>query len=160
MADFIGGLQEALKEESEWRASVLPRDESCCLLLPECAFVCDDRVKHVWTIATQSGIERIRGAARAMEQFQSLHWLTHVEQGRHESGRAWIDVDSRAFKHKGPRHAVSPFPRSWKFSYELPEGFHFDVTSNSAFHVIAHDRARHTAAALAHINIDPHGYVR
>lgn len=157
IGEFCAAITDVLKEELEWSAAVKPQDESCCLLLPECAFAANYAVKHLWEIAGQQGIERIRGAALASERFKSAHWLR-----RDDVRRAWIDEEGRAFDHHGPRHGVAPFPRSWKFSYQLPGGFHFDVTAmdSRAFRVIDWDKRRHAVSGLKHVNIDPHGYVR
>ena len=154
---FFEAINQFLGEELEWIQTVKPHDESCCLLFQECAFSAAGDVRHLWTVASEAGIERIRLAARASEQFKFRHWL------RHKNGsRAWIDGDDRVFDHRGPRHGVAPFPRAWKFSYQVVSGFHFDVTSRvlRAFHVHASDGCRHAASEGEHINIDPHGYVR
>jgi hypothetical protein len=155
--NFFGVINQFLSEELEWIETVKPRGESCSLLLPQCSFSAAAGVGHLWTAATEAGIERIRLAARVREQFESTHW-----SARRNGARAWTDVDGRVFDHRGPRHGVAPFPRGWKFSYEVVVGFHFDVTSRDsrAFHVVASDGHRHAAREDGHINIDPHGYVR
>jgi hypothetical protein len=157
IGDFSVAITEVLKEELEWNSAVKPQDESCCLLLPECAFVANDAVKHLWAIAAQPGIERIRGAALASEKFKSMHWLR-----RDDVRRVWIDQEGKAFDYHGQRHGVAPFPRSWKFSYQLPVGLHFDVTATDsrAFKVFDWDKNRHAVSGSKHVNIDPHGYVR
>jgi hypothetical protein len=76
--------------------------------------------------------------------------------------RVWVDSDSKAFDHRGARHGVAPFPRAWKFSYQVVPGFHFDVSSrvSRAFCVHASDGRRHDVLGSRHLNIDPHGWVR
>ena len=39
----------------------------------------------------------------------------------------WIDDRDLIFGRNGARHADAPFPRGWKFSYRLPDGFHYDI---------------------------------
>jgi hypothetical protein len=161
--EFFDAIRQVLREELEWSLTVKPRDEACCLLLPECAFAAHASVKDLWRIAGQPGLERIRGAARVVQRFGSTHWVPHVESERYnERERAWIDDDGRVFGHRGERHGVAPFPRSWKFSYQVPDGFHFDVTSkvSRGVHVTARDGKRHSASGSNHINMDPHGHVR
>src|SRR6266850_8182472 len=157
MGRFFQAINGVLDEELEWIDTVKPRDESSCLLLPECAFSAATAVRHLWTAATEAGIERIRLAARASERFGDMHWLSD------QSGaRSWIDIENRVFGHRGALHGVAPFPRSWKFSYRLLDGFHYDVTSRDsrAFHIKGPSGSRHTGSGHGHINIDPHGYVR
>ena len=157
MPQFFDTISEVLTEELEWSNNVKPRDESCCLLLPECAFTACADVKHLWTAASLPGMERIRLAARAREQFRDRHWLP-----RSGGARVWTDADDRAFDHRGARHAVAPFPRAWKFSYQVMPGFHFDVMSTASrpFSVQDHDARWHRARGHGHINIDPHGWIR
>lgn len=151
--EFLQHIESVLVEEIEWIKTVKPTDESRCLLLPECAFSAAADVRHLWTAATEPGIERIRLAARVSERFATTHW---------RGPRAWIDSDGRVFDHRGARHGVAPFPRAWKFSYQVPTGFHFDVTSRDSRGVSlrAFDGHRHSVSSSGHINIDPHGYVR
>jgi hypothetical protein len=155
--DWFRAIRGVLDEEIEWIETVKPQDVSCCLLLPECAFAPSSAVRHVWSAATESGIERIRLAARAVNRFHDLHW--HPTKN---GARGWIDTENRFFDHRGPLHGLAPFPRSWKYSYRVADGFHYDVTSklSRAFHVNSADGNRHGASGAAHINIDPHGYVR
>ena len=157
MDQFFQTINDVLAEEIEWINTVKPRDEASCLLLPECAFAANSAVQHLWTAATEAGIERIRLAARVIERFGIVHWLSSKN-----GVRRWIDAGSRVFDHRGPRHGVAPLPRSWKFSYCVSDGFHYDVTSRDsrAFHLNDQSSGRHTARANEHINIDPHGYVR
>ncbi len=155
--DLFEAINSILCEELEWTETVRPRDLSCCLLLPECAFSAAPTVRHIWTAATEAGIERIKLAARASERFGNLHWLP-----RKNSARGWIDTDGRIFDHRGALHGIAPFPWSWKFSYQMVDGFHYDVTSRDSriFKISGADGSRHPALASGHINIDPHGHVR
>lgn len=162
MNQFFGELDQVLLEEAEWRETVKPADESCCLLLPECSFAADARVRHLWRAATEPGLERIRLAAQATAKFDNIHWQSQSALNHAVSPRRWIDVDSRIFDHRGPRHGVAPFPRPWRFSYRVADGFHFDVTASDGrgLHLTDHAGRRHVAAGTTHINIDPHGHVR
>jgi hypothetical protein len=155
--EFLDDIARVLSEELEWSSNVKPQDESCCLLLPQCAFAADQHVQQLWAAASGAGSERIRAAIRVVENFRSAHWKLY-----RNGERKWIDDDGRVFDHLGPRRGrVAPFPRSWKFSYRLPPGFHFDVESRDsrAFAVDTSDGQRHTILAGGHLNIDPHGQV-
>jgi hypothetical protein len=157
MERFLDAINLLLNEELEWSETVKPKDDSCCLLLPECTFSAASEVRHIWTAASERGTERIKLAARACKRFQTVHWLTH-----RNGSRAWIDSVDRVFDHRGARHGMAPFPRQWKFSYQATPGFHFDVTSRSSRDFIVHasDGDRYPRPGSGHVNIDPHGYVR
>jgi hypothetical protein len=154
---FLNDIAQVLAEELEWDSSVKPHDESCCLLLPECAFAADKHVRQIWAAAGQAGADRIRAAARVVENFRTAHWKVY-----RNGVRKWIDREGRVFDHLGPRRGrVAPFPRSWKFSYPILPGFHFDVESRESRAFAIDDAAgrRHTVSAGEHLNMDPHGYV-
>lgn len=157
MDQFFQTINQLLSEELEWFETVKPKDEACCLLLPQCAFSAAADVQHIWTAASEPGLERIKLAARVSKRFEIEHWLPYKG-----GARAWIDSDGRVFDHRGARHGVAPFPRAWKFSYQVMPGFHFDVTSRAsrAFRLHSSDGGQHSKAGTGHINIDPHGYVR
>jgi hypothetical protein len=157
--DFLEAIGAILEEEAIWSQTVRPRDESSCLLLPSCSFVAGKSVRHVWEAASQAGIERIKLAANACAKFKEAHWLSDT-RGKSRS-RAWIDDTGIIFDHRGQRHARAPFPRSWKFSYEMEPGFHYDAQSldSRSFKIVAADGTRHSALPLGHVNVDPHGVV-
>jgi hypothetical protein len=157
MPKFFGRISECLSEEAVWIDEVKPKDESCCLLLPSCAFSAKSEVRHLWTAASEAGIERIRLAVRAKERFSATHWLPQKN-----GARAWTDMDGRVFDHRGARHGIAPFPRMWKFAYQTTPGFHFDVTSRLSrnFHIQAFDGWRYNVPGSNHVNIDSHGYIR
>ena len=159
---FFAQIERALDEELEWSKTVKPEDESCCLLLPECCFQADAAVGHIWKAAAEVSIERIRLAAKAVEKFKDVHWLPHSPGSRASAVRKWIDVGGKAFDHRGARHGVAPFPRPWRFSYQVVPGFHFDVTSRDGrgTYVTDYDGARHAVKGSGHINVDSHGHVR
>jgi hypothetical protein len=157
--DFFGAIKAVLTEEQVWEETVKPQDESSCLLLPSCSFNAKKSVSHLWEAASRAGIERIRLSAETCRKFKETHWLPDTRS--RNSGRAWIDESNIIFEHRGQRHALAPFPRSWKFSYEVVAGFHYDAQSlnDRPFNLVAGDGIRHTAPALGHVNIDPHGVV-
>ncbi len=154
--EFITGINAALDEESLWAERVKPRDTESPLLLPGCSFATDDY--GLWDHAMAYGdVGNIDGAAKAIDGFRRAHWeiLERI-------GARWVDKRGRLFDHTGARHGKAPFPRSWKYSYSIPEGFHYDVTASSGKPFAMNDHAdrAHPVVASGHLNIDPHGYVR
>jgi len=81
---------------------------------------------------------------------------------RKQAHYQWIDDRDLIFGRNGSRHADAPFPRGWKFSYRLPDGFHYDVVhlERRKFSLTDIGGALHITVANGHLNIDPHGYVR
>jgi hypothetical protein len=160
MPRFWAAVDAVLSEELEWNQSVRPVDESACLLLPECCFEAEPTVRHVWRAASEASLERIRLAANAVAKFKSAHWTPHAAPP--QAIRKWVDVQGKVFDHRGARHGIAPFPRPWRFSFQVAPGFHFDVTSRDGrgVRVTAHDGAKHVASGADHINVDPHGHVR
>ncbi len=154
---FIGAMVEVLEEEAQWDATVRPRTETSCVLLPECSFEADGPVRNVWALAFEQDTGRIRAAADAQMRFEAAHWR-HVAGGN----RRWTDRQGRIFGHSGPRHAIALFPENWKLSYRVPDGFHFDVTHNEGRQFTVRDRlgTQHRVGATAHLNLDPHGRAR
>jgi hypothetical protein len=153
---FIGAFNTLLEMEESWDDSVRPREPDSPLLLPGCSFSTTHR--DMWAQAEQYGsADMIRAAARTLSAFKSEHWVATAA-----GPRRWVDDRGLLFDHTGAKHyAHAPFPRSWKYSLQLPSGFHYDVTSTKAreFGVSDMDLAYHLVAANAHINIDAHGKV-
>jgi hypothetical protein len=126
------------------------------LLLPECSFSVGRGHKQLWRHARSYGDQaNIEGAVKAVREFIRVYL-------RKQEHYQWIDDRDLIFGRNGPRHAEAPFPRGWKFSYRLPDGFHYDIKhiEGRKFSVTDGAGTLHSSAAEGYINIDPHGYVR
>lgn len=155
---FIDVLNGFLEQEEIWDEHVKPQDVASPLLLPTCAFQAHGECDHLWDAAEQFGeAGNIRAAAAVLDHFRGQHWRPTPA-----GPRRWIDVARRVFNHMGARHAVAPFPLDWKYSFRLPEGFHYDVTDleGSAFRLWDALNEQHSVDRGGYLNIDPHGYVR
>ena len=153
---FLERLAADLAEEEQWSSRIRPMDMGSPLLLPECSFSAGGGHKSLGRHARSYGDEaNIEGAAKAIREFERayLRKLEHYQ---------WIDDRDLIFGRNGARHADAPFPRGWKFSYRLPDGFHYDIMhlEKRKFSLKDIGGALHTTAANGHINMDPHGYVR
>src|SRR5258708_4932083 len=73
MEQFLNAVNSFLQEELEWAETVQPKDNSSCLLLPECAFSAAADVQHISAAASERGIERIKLAARGCYRFDATH---------------------------------------------------------------------------------------
>jgi hypothetical protein len=159
MEEFIRRLSAILAEELLWHNIVRPIDVTSSLLLPECAFTAQAEVAGMWRAAKDYGSEdRIRAAQKGLRAFELAH---KAQVPSH--GRRWVDATGRVFDYGGARHGQHvPFPRNWKYSYGIPSGFHYDVTSlyERVFSIVDHSGINYEVRADAHINIDAHGYLR
>jgi hypothetical protein len=157
VSQFFSYLSQELAIEEEWSNSIRPQDVRSPLILPQRSFVVQPAREHIWTIsATAASSDQIRGAANALSVFRDAYWRTL--NGGYAS---WTDEVGNVFDHTGPRHGIAPFPRSWKYSFAIPTGFHFDVKalSGRAFRVSDHAGEAYDGVAGGHINVDPHGFV-
>src|SRR5215510_12610225 len=64
--------------------------------------------------------------------------------------------------HTGPLHGITPSPRGRKYSFAIPQGFHYDVTTTHgrAFTLWDPLGTECSADDGGHLSVDPHGYVR
>jgi hypothetical protein len=158
---FVNGLAADLREEFEWAARIKPASLASPLLLPECSFVPERKNRELWRHASAFGdLRNIDGAEKALAEFRNTQ-RRRVAFGTFSAYR-WVDEHGRVFDGDGERHGTPPFPRGWKFSYRLEPGFHFDVTHVDGRQFSLNDvhGIINRAPSGAHLNIDPHGYVR
>jgi hypothetical protein len=158
---FVQQLATDLQEEKEWAERVKPSNLDSPLLLPECSFRAAPKHRELWRHANAYGnLENVAGAEKAIRGFRGAHHrkITLKKFTTYK----WVDEGNRIFDQDGPRHGIAPFPRNWKFSYQIEPGFHFDVTHTDErqFDLFDVNGIRCHVEASAHLNIDPHGYVR
>src|SRR6266496_4327721 len=121
--EFVAGLNLLLEQEETWASLVRPTHTDSPLLLPACSFVTAHDT--LWSRVEEFGdLLMIRAAARAVDAFRADHWRPTTA-----GPRRWVDDGFLIFDHSGPRHGTAPFPRSWKYSFRIPDGFHYDVSS-------------------------------
>ncbi len=141
--------------ERRWRESVRPGDVGSPLILPECSFETKGVLRTTWIRAfdareRQDQIDRV---AKLIDYFRSTYYL----KGK---GR-WIDAEKKAFDYRGRRHAFrEPEGRRWKYTFEVPTGFHFDVESERGGKFYLTDATGAYRVFEEHANVDCHGYVR
>jgi hypothetical protein len=149
-------LATDLAEEEQWAFRIKPTDMGSPLLLPECSFSVGGGHRNLWRHARGYGDQaNIEGAAKAVREFGRAYL-------RKQEHYQWIDDRDLIFGRNGPRHADAPFPRGWKFSYHLLDGFHYDIKHLEArkFSITDVAGTLHLSVPKGYINIDPHGYVR
>jgi len=162
---FVNQLASDLAEESSWSDRVKPSALNSPLLLPECAFEVFDKHCDLWRLACSYGdTNNINGAEKAIHTFRNFYRRGIEFKGVRQ--HKWIDRQDRIFDEAGERHGIAPFPRGWKYSYQIEDGFHFDVTSSTGRSFFVSDadgariRARIRVGGCPYLNMDPHGCVR
>ena len=154
---FFGNINRVLAIEEKWLESVRPTDVRSPLMLPEQSFSTEIGLKEMWDSASRAADKgHIDSTAITMDRFRRHHF------GDTRRGyRTWIDMEDRVFDHRGPRHGKAPFPRCCKYSFVIPDGFHFDVTSMHGrdFNVRDWRGLVHSTNIGVNINTDPHGHV-
>jgi hypothetical protein len=160
--EFLESLYTELTEEAEWIRLIKPRGVRSPVLLPEGAFDCDRATGDMWRHVESFGPGNVNSAHAAVQQFEKTHWKKVTPEAHIPSRYLWVDNKSRCFDHSQDRHGEAEFPQNWKYSYELIEGFHYDVRhlEGRSFHLRDIDGVVHNIQRNSYINVDPHGVVR
>ena len=159
---FIQELNDVLDEEEFWAENIKPKGLTDPLILPQGSFRVLGSHARLWERSEAYGNRQIAAAfARSREMFaDTYHQRSMGENNKHVQW--WTDEDRLAFKHRGEKHGLAPFPRSWKYSVKLIDGFHYDIGSVDVTHFSVRDREGriHRRGKGEHVNLDPHGVVR
>jgi hypothetical protein len=152
-------LIDMIEFEQRWLDMICPTDLRNPLLLPPPSFEPDRDLNDYW-----SKCDVYRDAAQLGIAHELLNKVrTRHRKPREKSGQVWVDSKSRRFAFDPARHARSPLERTgrkrYRFCFNLPAGFHFDVQHESEREFILQDRmgASHRGR---HLNVDPWGSVR
>ena len=156
--EFIIKVNETLIEEDDWREIVQPGDISSALLLPESAF--STKLSDLWNLAAKYGEGCNAGCARRKDEFKRTHYKPHTSE-KHARDYFWTDDGSRIFDHTQEQHGDAPDLRKWKYSFRIPDGFHYDVrhAAGRKFTVTGAIRSKDVKAG-GYVNLDPHGHFR
>lgn len=140
-----------------WLEKVSPKDLRHALLLPPPIFATTAKTADYWRHCDVYSDERITTAEQLLMEVEKEH--------RRQDGagiRSWLDNRKRRYRFDPSRHALSAADRaqrkSYRFCYEIPSGFHYDVTDDAGreFKIDIGGKV-HT---LMHCNVTPWGVVR
>ncbi len=155
---FLAYMREVLAEEEHWREHIMPRDKSSPLILPANLFTRLHGHDDIWGQCEifGRGPEHYAQLARKLEKFQRDHRKTYAPN----MPMFMVDRANLVWKDAGPYHGATPFPKRWKYSFQLVDAFHYDVEHLKGLGFSMTDSANSTFAikSTKHANIDCHGY--
>lgn len=141
-------IEERLGLEAAWRREVRPQDQHHALILPSGVFA---STRDPWTRAQRAQTDAEFAQARAEIRIFSQ---------RHRYQGLWRDDNSLLFDSHGAQHGQAPSRRRWKFTHQLPTGFHFDVRHEDRRAFSVADSGGVHGPFREYTNVDTHGHVR
>jgi hypothetical protein len=157
---FLKGVVSSLIDfEERWASRIRPKDVHDPLLLPPPTFEPARNVSNFWSNCDVYGkLSLIDDAQKVLAKVSKIH-----RKGRGAEGHSWVDTRGRQFKCDPSRHGRSKDEREgykqFRFCFEVPEGFHYDVNHVSANEFWVTDLDRKTYR-VRRANIDPWGRIR
>lgn len=122
---LIEELERAILEEDVWVEHVKPSDPASPLALPNGLFKTKGEFSNLWARCEGYGdVEAIRATGTLIHKFTTTYRKT-VDTRNEKT--PWLDEDDWVWKDGGEEHGKAPFPKNWKYSWSVPERFHFDV---------------------------------
>ncbi len=150
-------LQAIVAMDEVWLNKLSPKHLRHALLLPPPCFMTTARTAEYWRHCDVYSTDRFASAEQLLNEVEQEH-RTPDSQG----GQSWLDARNRRFRPDLSRHGRSVADRdnrrSYRFCYEIPAGFHYDVTEDSGrcFKIIIGGKTE----TVIHCNITPWGFVR
>ncbi len=145
-------LENHLDFERRWRDKLRPQGVDAAGILPEVSFL-PKSCKDLWS--------RMRSVHLNKDDLERVFTLErHFREIHYGRGR-WEDSRELQFKAASDRHGSNPPYGSFKFTYRLPEGFHYDVRGSvpgRGFTI--EDAEGQTHRFHRYTNIDSHGSIR
>lgn len=143
--------------DEKWIDKLRPADLRHPLLLPPPIFRTNRKTDKFWGTCDAYAEDRIDRAVRLLDTVEREH-----RKADGKGGRSWIDENNRRYRFDPAMHGRNVADRSneksFRFCYEVPPGFHYDVTDDRdrSFSIEIDGRAED----VKHCNISPWGHVR
>lgn len=115
-------IKQYLNFERQWRDMLRPRGFDAPGLLPECSFS-PKRYDDMWS--------RIRSIHLNKDDMERVFALIRRFRQTHYNNGYWVDSRGLQFTVASEFHGSNPPYGSFKFTFKLPEGFHYDVRGTS-----------------------------
>ena len=157
LADLKAYLQKIVSLDERWLEKLCPTDLRHALLLPPTMFRTNKKTDKYWNTCDAYSEERISRATRLLDTVENEH-----RKADGKGGRSWIDHNSRRYRVDPAKHGRTPEDRaeekSYRFCFEVPPGFHYDVANDSgrSFSV----QIDGWTQSVTHCNVSPWGHIR
>ena len=160
---LIAELERAILEDEVWIASVKPKSTSSPLALPGGLFKAKGDLASLWMRCEAYGdVGAIRATGALVDKF-TVAYRRAIDTKKNEK-TPWLDHDDWVWKDDGEEHGAAPFPKNWKYSWAVPEKFHFDVMPKNAraktHFVDIHGTSHKLPKDSKYMNVTVHGEVR
>ena len=150
--DFTSLIQELADFELDWRRTLRPTGINSELILPEPSFS---------PIVARDMWGRARRVTMARDDMNRIASQIRYFRQTHRQRRVWRDARDLCFDPHGARHARASQSNRWKFTYLVPEEFHYDVRHarrNTSFTLL--DAKGEYRRFTQYTNVDCHGSLR
>lgn len=150
-------LHAATKLDELWLGKICPTDVRHALLLPPSVFATTRNTHRYWHRCDAYSEEQIMGAEELLKVVEKEH-----RQPDGSGGRSWIDGKKWRYRIDPSKHGLSAADRAkskaYRFCYEVPPGFHYDVTDDAGrtFTIQIDGKQQE----VTHCNVTPWGHVR
>lgn len=156
---LIDELVGAFEEEQYWIDNIKPQSYGSPLILPR-IFNSRNDLRAMWDQAeSYNNLDNLKAATRLIEIFPEVH-RKKIQEPRFKKN-PWVCEREWIWKDDGARHGDPVFPDDWKYSYQLDDGFHYDVEclhkTKSSF--VDADGVAHRLAK-GYLNVTAQGRVR
>lgn len=150
-------LAEVVSMDEVWLHRLCPSDLRHPLLLPPKIFATNRQTADYWGRCDVYSEELFDGAEQLLAEVERHH-----RRPDREGIRSWLDSRNRRYRIAQARHALSEADRagmkSYRFCFEMPPGFHYDMAEDSGRPFTIQINGRHET--VTHCNVTPWGYVR
>ena len=145
-------IEQNLDFECRWRSMLRPRGVDAAGLLPECSFS-PRRYGDMWS--------RMRSVRLDKDDLQRVFMIIQRFRDTHYDGGRWEDNRGLEFRAAPERHGSNTRYGNFKFTYQLPDGFHYNVTGSVASRGFTIEDAEGQLHQFrSYTNIDVHGSIR
>ena len=150
-------LHSIAKMDEVWLEKLSPKDVRHALLLPPTVFATNARTSEYWRYCDVYSTARFASAEELLSEVERQH-----RRPDGQGNRSWLDNRNRRYRIDPSKHGLSESDRaqrkSFRFCWEVPPGFHYDVMDDSkrAFKIDIDGRSE----TVLHCNITPWGHVR
>ena len=150
-------LRAAARLDEAWLGKISPATLRHPLLLPPHVFSTTRNTERYWHRCDIYSEEQIPEAEELLSVVDKDH-----RRPDGNGGRSWIDARKLRYRVDLSMHGLSASDRaktkSFRFCYEVPPGFHYDVTDDDGKTFIIQIDGK--AERVAHCNVTPWSHVR